>query len=160
MLDELEENVVIGSDIACTFRKTAQSSSLGPDIARKSVTFVVNAFHGYTHNWACQLKNHPNVTEGIGLEDLETMEREFSRSNHLAPITRFASAYRRRLLIEAYFRQWDEDRNLALGSFLHDNVKQALDIINDNSASLRNTMQTLKITEADMDKWVDEQVEF
>ena len=133
VLEEFDPGTVIGSDIACSLRKTAESSSLGPEIARKLLALIVNAFHGHTHNWACQLKNHPNITEGAGLEDFETMERQFSGSNHLAPITRFASAYRRSLLFEAYCRQWDEDRNLSLSYFLLQNVKQALKTIKEDT---------------------------
>lgn len=88
------------------------------------------------------------------------MEREFSGSNHLAPVTRFASAFRRRLFIEAYFRQWDEDRNLSLGFFLVENIKQAVKIINENTTSLHQTMRTLKISDSDMDRWVEEQIDF
>jgi hypothetical protein len=70
----LEDNILFGSDIACLLKKTITSSSLGPKFEEKNCQCCVNAFHGYTHNWACQKENHPNVIKGLGLEDLETLE--------------------------------------------------------------------------------------
>ncbi|EGO04369.1 hypothetical protein SERLA73DRAFT_44780 [Serpula lacrymans var. lacrymans S7.3] len=40
--------------------------------AQKSA--IDNAFHGYAHNWRCQLLNHPFYLTGFGLEDMETCE--------------------------------------------------------------------------------------
>jgi hypothetical protein len=45
----------------CSALTSAHYSSLGPAFKRKECHCVVNAFHGYTHNWACQKENHPNV---------------------------------------------------------------------------------------------------
>ena len=160
VLEDLEERTLVGSDVACSLRKTITSSSLGPEVSRKLVTLIVNSFHGYTHNWACQLQNHPNITEGAGLEDFETMERQFSGSNNLAPITRFASAYRRALFFEAYCRQWDEDRNLSLGNFLLQNVKQALKSITEDTEALKQAKRTLGFTDADLDQFNAEEVDF
>lgn len=36
---------------------------------------------------------------------METLEHVFSASNELASVTRYASPYRRRLLIEVHFKQ-------------------------------------------------------
>ncbi|KZT06566.1 uncharacterized protein LAESUDRAFT_759386 [Laetiporus sulphureus 93-53] len=76
-----------GYDIACSFLITILESCLGPKFQHLRASLCVNAFHGYTHNHACQTKNHPNIIEGMGLEDLETMEHIFSASNQLASIT-------------------------------------------------------------------------
>ena len=54
----------------------------------------------------------------MGLEDLETLERVFSSSNALAGVTRYASAYWRRMYIELHFKQWDEDKYSNLATML------------------------------------------
>ncbi|KAJ3523486.1 hypothetical protein NM688_g8722 [Phlebia brevispora] len=160
MLDALEEELGIGYDIGCEFEKTMGRTSLGALVKERGLRFVVNAFHGYTHCYPCQLRYHPNIVPGMGLEDLETLERTFSASNHLASITRYASPYRRRLFIEAFFRQWDEDKNLNLGTFILNNVRQAIQIINDGTTKLEWTKAALEITDAEMDMWEKEQVRF
>jgi hypothetical protein len=66
--------LALGYDIGCAFKKTISTSSLGPSFSAAFSRCLVNTYHGYTHNYACQCKNHPNVVEGVGLEDFETME--------------------------------------------------------------------------------------
>ncbi len=100
----------------------------------------VNAFHGYSHNYACQAVFHPSRMVGMGLEDFETMERIFSTSNQLAGITRHMSAYRRRVYIDMFFKQWDEDKYLNLGLMLYNNYVQALGIVDSEGKALADAM--------------------
>ncbi|KIP01438.1 hypothetical protein PHLGIDRAFT_38684, partial [Phlebiopsis gigantea 11061_1 CR5-6] len=111
-LETLDDNPMIGYDIGCAMETTVKRSSLGREFSRRKAKFCVPAFHAYSHNHVCQMHFHPNNIKGMGIEDVETLERVFSGSNALAPIIRYMSAYRRRLYIEAYFRQWDEDKSL------------------------------------------------
>lgn len=160
-LDLFGEDLLIGYDIGCSFSATLGNSSLGPKAHDLRSRCCVNAFHGYSHNFACQSKNHPNIIQGMGLEDLEGMERIFSSSNQLASITRYASAYRRRLFIDMFFRQWDEDRYLNLVTWITNNYIQALNIINENEVALEDAMESLGIDgTAQLDEWQREQVEF
>lgn len=147
-------------DVGCGFKVTVSKSSLASRVAEKGIAFLVNAFHGYSHNFLCQLRNHPSIFKGVGLEDFETLERIFSASNALASIIRFASPYRRRLLIDAYFRQWDDDKYANLGTFILHNYIQALDGIENDSRNLAESMTSYNITHADMDQWEKEQAEF
>jgi hypothetical protein len=101
---------------------------------------------------------HPNNILGAGLEDLETMERIFSASNQIASVTRYASPYRRRLFLEAYFRQWDEDKAANTGSFILSNYQQALKIIERDGRVLEEAMDSLRISGADMDEWQREEL--
>ena len=130
-LEVLPPHSINAGDIACALQITVSKSSLGPLSLERDLHFVVNAFHGYSHNYACQRKNHPNIVEGVGLEDFETMERFFSRSNSLASSTRHASAYRRRLDVEGFFEQSDEDKYANLGTFILGNYTQALRVLED-----------------------------
>lgn len=159
-LETLEEKAANAMDVGCGFKVTVSKSSLAPRVAEKEIAFLVNAFHGYSHNFLCQLKNHPSIFKGVGLEDFETLERIFSASNALAAILRFASPYRRRLLIDAFFRQWDTDKYANLGTFILNNYLQALDVLENDSRALAESMELYKITDSDMDRWEEEQTQF
>lgn len=159
-MDVLEDKLLAGSDIGCALQKTIASSSLGPRFKAKECHCCVNAFHDYSHNWACQKKNHPNVIKGLGLEDLETLERVFSASNAVASLTRYATAYRRRVFIDMFFRQWDEDKYLNLATMQLGNYRQALKILANDSVALSDTLNTLNITVDDLDTWQEEESTF
>lgn len=147
-------------DINCGFEITSRKSSLAEEITTKSHKFVVNAFHGYSHNYQCQVKNHPTVVFGVGIEDFETMERIFSASNTLASITRYASPYRRQLVIDAYFCQWDEDKYENLGTFILNNYKQALSTLHRDVPALESAMEKFSLSDADLDRLEKEEAEF
>jgi hypothetical protein len=118
--------------------------------------FCVNAFHGYAHNFACQKEFHPLYIPGVGLEDLETLERMFSGSNSLARQVRYASRYHRHLWIEEYFCQWDEDKYEQLGTFIFNNYVQALDVLKEESV-LEEGLHELKLTEDDLVGFLNEE---
>jgi len=159
-LQVLGPRLLQGYDIGCVFQKTIASSSLGPLFTDTQSRCCVNAFHGYSHNFSCQVKNHPNTIEGMGLEDLETMERVFSSSNAVAGVTRYASAYHRRVFIDMFFQQWDNDKYQNLGLMLFNNYKQALSIISDDGVAVEEALQSLEIQPADLEIWHHEQMEF
>lgn len=159
-LEVLPPTSASGMDINCGFSITAGNSKLAPKIEDKSHKFIVNAFHGYSHNYRCQKKNHPTVVQGAGLEDFETMERIFSASNALASVTRYASPYRRRLFIDTFFHQWDLDKFDNLGTFILNNYKQALSTLSEDVPALRKSMEQFNLTEADLDRWEEEETEF
>ncbi|KAI0667165.1 hypothetical protein C8Q78DRAFT_932730, partial [Trametes maxima] len=157
VLDTIGERTLGGYDIGCSFQSTVRNSSLGERFTELRSRLCVNAFHGYSHNYACQVKNHPNCIEDMGIEDLETMERIFSLSNQLASVTRYASAYNRRVFIDLYFQQWDADKYLNLGKMLYDNYRQALSIIKDLEISVAHSMASLNITSADLERFMKEE---
>ncbi|KAL6300787.1 hypothetical protein BKA93DRAFT_819255 [Sparassis latifolia] len=159
-LEVLSDKLLAGYDISCAFEGTIQCSSLGSEWTQCKCRCCVNAFHGYSHNYPCQLTNHPNVIEGMGLEDLETMERIFSGSNDLAPITRYASAFRCRVFIDTYFQQWDTEKYTNLSTMLYNNYVQALKIINVETPALEEALRSLQITHEDLVKWSQEEREY
>ena len=120
----------------------------------------VNAFHGYSHNFACQTKNHPNIIEGMGIEDLETLKRVFSSSNQLAAIIQYATAFHQQVFLDMFFKQWDEEKYQNLATNLSKNYLQALDIIEDKSTLLLEAMKSLKIWDGKIERWHTEQVEY
>jgi hypothetical protein len=159
-LDVFGDQLLIGYDIGCSFQETVHASSLGPAFRELMCRFCVNAFHGYAHNFKCQSKNHPNVIEGMGLEDLETMEHIFSSSNQLGSLTRYMTAYNRRVYIDLSFKQWDNEKYQNLGDMLFNNYTQAVAIIRDDSVAVTEAMKALQIQESDLEKWQKEQVEY
>ena len=160
VLEVLGQRTLGGYDIGCTFQETLKSSSLGPAFAKSRSRLCVNAFHGYSHNYQCQLHNHPNIIPGTGLEDLEVMERIFSASNHLAPIVRYASAYRRRVLIDAFFHHWDEEKYHNLGLMLYNNFRQAQEIVVRGAIELPDTLKSLNLTVQDLHEYRRQELEY
>ncbi|EKM60695.1 uncharacterized protein PHACADRAFT_83946 [Phanerochaete carnosa HHB-10118-sp] len=61
-------------DFGCSMEITVKNSTLSPEYTRKHVHMCVNVFHSYSHSHVCQLHFHPNVIEGTGVKDFETME--------------------------------------------------------------------------------------
>ncbi|KAJ3720933.1 hypothetical protein C8R42DRAFT_582146 [Lentinula raphanica] len=160
-LEVYHTNWLMGYDIGCSFACTIARSSLGAEFKAKQCRTSVNAFHGYSHNAKCQQSNHPNNIIGMGLEDLETLERIFSASNQLASVTRYMSAYRRRIFIDLFFQQWDRDKYQSLATFLHNNYLQALRIINEDAARIQAELSKLELTEEDIETyWKDQKEHF
>ena len=160
-LQALGPRLLAGFDIGCSFSATLDSSSLGEEFKLSSSRCCVNAFHGYSHNYSCQARNHPNNIEGMGLEDLEGMERIFSGSNQLATVIRYATAYRRRLFIDLYLRQWDTDKYENLATWLYNNYLQATKIIEEESFALEHAMESLGIAGTqELDRWQAEELEY
>ncbi|KAJ4463848.1 hypothetical protein C8J55DRAFT_443245 [Lentinula edodes] len=156
-LEVLEPRWIMGYDIGCSFEGTIRRSSLGPEFLKQGCRTCVNAFHGYSHNATCQQKYHPLSIRGMGLEDLETLERLFSSSNQLAPVTRYMTAYHRRVFIDIFLRQWDQEKYQNLVTMLHKNYVQALDILEDEAQALQADLKAKGISVQDLeDYFVDE----
>ncbi|KAH9929957.1 uncharacterized protein BXZ73DRAFT_47845 [Epithele typhae] len=154
---ELPGNILLGYDIGCVFQGTLARSSAGPEFRKRGSLCIVNAFHGYSHSYLCQLHHHPNVITGAGIEDLETMERIFSGSNALASIIRYASKYRRHALITLHFHRWDEDKYTNLAIFLRNNYLQAMKIVEESEEFLRTVLPQLQLTEAQLIEAAEEE---
>lgn len=130
ILDKLQkvypDTKLVGYDIGCAFKKTAANSSFGSTL---KVQFVIPSMHGYAHNRACQIGHHPKYIAGAGLEDFEGCERAFSASNEVARLSRHATPFHRIQAIDAHFHQWDWDKYCNMGSFIRNNYRQALTLI-------------------------------
>lgn len=136
------------------------NSSLGEQFRGLGWRCCVDAFHGYTHGYDCQLRYHPTVVKGMGLEDLETLERIFSSSNQLASVTRYSSKYNRHQAIELFFKQWDEDKYLNLVRLLYDRYRRALSFIANDVPVLEEYMASANISYKDLERWENEEREY
>ncbi|KAG1775054.1 hypothetical protein EV702DRAFT_1199651 [Suillus placidus] len=159
LLGVFGSNLGAGYDIGCQFKTTLDNSSLGPLAQSMHHTCLVGAFHGHAHRQLCQLFSLTTYIKGLGLEDLETCERTFSKSNSLASALRYASVFHRQQAIDTYFEHNNNFEVYAnLSDFLYNNYKQALDILNDGDATLPNLMRDLKVTdETVFEHWLEEE---
>ncbi|KAG6807975.1 hypothetical protein H0H92_005850, partial [Tricholoma furcatifolium] len=159
-LQVFNSSLLIGYDIGCKFETTLSGSSLGPAFKESKSRFCVNAFHGYSHNYLCQLYNHPNAIEGIGIEDLETLERVFSASNSLGAVTRYMTSDRRRVFIDLHFRHWDREKYANLANMLHDNYRQALTIIENHTIDVQHILTLRQLDEPTLLQYIDDERTF
>ncbi|KJA13225.1 hypothetical protein HYPSUDRAFT_123579, partial [Hypholoma sublateritium FD-334 SS-4] len=151
---------LMGYDIGCAFGQTIKHSSLAREFEAQNCRCCVNAFHSYSHSYDCQKQHHPNVIEGMGLEDLEILERIFSSSNQLGGLTCYMTQYRRRVFIDQFFRNWDNDKYANLGIMLHNNYVQAIRIIDEEVPALTHAKEVLNIGEGDLEQWHIEEVDY
>ncbi|KAG1906182.1 uncharacterized protein F5891DRAFT_1125610 [Suillus fuscotomentosus] len=159
LLNVFGTNLGGGYDISCQFKTTLDRSSLGPLTRSKHHTCLVGAFHGHAHRRLCQLFSLTTYTKGLGLEDLETCERTFSKSNSLASALRYASIFHRQQAIDSFFEHNDDFEVYAnLSDFLYNNYKQALDILDDGNAALPKLMQDLKVVDVStFERWLEDE---
>ncbi|KAG1840303.1 hypothetical protein DFJ58DRAFT_718410 [Suillus subalutaceus] len=127
LLDAFGDDLGGGYDIGCQFQTTLDNSSLGPPWAR--------SLHHSLPGW--RLFSLTTYIKGIGIEDLETCERTFSKSNSLASALRYTSVFHCQQAIDSYFEHNDELEVYGnLSNFLHGNYNQALEIIANGEAVL------------------------
>ncbi|KAI0629625.1 hypothetical protein C8Q77DRAFT_1065128, partial [Trametes polyzona] len=150
-------NIKIAYDVACAFFKILLRSSLGPRVASLKVSGVVPAFHGHSHNRACQVDWHPLYQDGVGKEDFEGCECLFSESNLLAPGTRLSTVFHRHQAIEQFMGFWSEQKHADSGKFILDNYRQALDIIKTDGEALELLSQQLGVGPADFERYLQEE---
>ncbi|KAG1868650.1 hypothetical protein F4604DRAFT_1881541 [Suillus subluteus] len=144
LLDVFGGNLGGGYDIGCHFKTTLNNSTLGPLACSLNHTCLVGAFHGHAHRCLCQLVSLTTYIKGLGIEDLETCERTFSKSNSLASSLRYASVFHRQQAIDSYFEHNDNFEVYAnLSNFLYSNYRQALDILANGNVVLPKLMQDI-----------------
>jgi hypothetical protein len=157
-LEILSPQLLIGYNVGCKLATTIKSTTLATKFNESNSRLCVDAFHGYTHNYACEDRHHPNIIQGMGLEDFSMMERIFSSSNQLAPVIRYASAYNRHFFIDMFFKQWDEDKYMNIGNMLYNNYCQAHDIIERETIEFEHAKLSLGITDVSIKEWQKQQL--
>ncbi|KAF7334099.1 hypothetical protein MVEN_02315700 [Mycena venus] len=160
LLDRYGPDGGLGYDIMCAFYKTLLRSSLGARVVAMRLRGVVPSFHGHAHNRTCQIEWHPLYVEGVGLEDFEECERTFCKSNHLASITRMATAFHRQQEIDEHFYFHDFDKHLASGNFIYQNYRQALEKIAANRAQLTTLEIRLGTAAEDYEKDHQDEIKY
>ncbi|KAG2135775.1 hypothetical protein DEU56DRAFT_737641 [Suillus clintonianus] len=159
LLDVFGKDLGGGYDIGCRFKTTLSRSALGPSARELNHTSLVGAFHGHAHKRLCQLDHLTMYVEGLGLEDLEGCERTFSKSNALASSVRYSSIFHRHQAITNYFQHTDDFEVYAnISTFLHNNYKQALNILLDGRTTLPQLMCELGLADDSVfNRWLAEE---
>ncbi|KAG1807132.1 uncharacterized protein BJ212DRAFT_1449386 [Suillus subaureus] len=159
LLDAFGGGLGGGYDIGCQFRTTPDNSSLGPLVCSLCHTCLVGAFHGHVHKRLCQLFSLTTYIKGLGIEDLETCERTFSKSNALASALQYTSVFHHQQAIDSYFEHNNEFEVYGnLSNFLHGNYKQALKILENSKFVLPKVMQDLRIKdESIFERWLEDE---
>ncbi|KAJ3871408.1 hypothetical protein F5051DRAFT_463789 [Lentinula edodes] len=135
-------------DVGCTNSKTVHRSPLASLAKYMGYLPAVGTMHGYAHERACQLNFLLLYQNGAGLEDGETSEQYFSKSNSLASATRHASVFHRRQMITEYAYHTDNFETYGnLSKFLRNHYNQALEILG-TAPSLRTRMHEAGIRDA------------
>ncbi|KAF7371233.1 hypothetical protein MSAN_00759000 [Mycena sanguinolenta] len=120
LLDAFGPDVGDGYDIGCGFGKTLKKSPLGKRAEELNFRTLVGSFHGHAHNHLCQLSFLATYVPGMGLEDLEGV---FHRRQAIATHLAHSDVY------DAYAN---------LSTFLVNNCKQAVAILDQNPALVRS----------------------
>ncbi|KAG2089874.1 uncharacterized protein F5147DRAFT_780519 [Suillus discolor] len=152
ILDVYSSNGATGYNIGCSYSKTVAASSISTKASAKHHRFLVNTFHGHTHNHQCQIQYHLLYQEGLGIEDLETCKRIFSASNAVAPVICHASYFHWLQFNKLHFDQWDLDKYSELSKFIYNNYKQALHIVNELSPAVQELKTLATETKEDIEK--------
>ncbi|KAJ7360845.1 hypothetical protein DFH08DRAFT_1031198 [Mycena albidolilacea] len=106
-------------DVGCV---TDHSFNLFPILRegfRQCVSFIINAMHAFGHRWVCQIVYSPRFREGVGLSDMEGVERFWSRIRKLIPLTRAQWNSRRVWTIDQYTSFVNQEGLSSLGAWLH-----------------------------------------
>ncbi|KAJ3917507.1 hypothetical protein F5877DRAFT_44531 [Lentinula edodes] len=145
-------------DVGCTNSKTVNRSPLASLANYMGYLPAVGTMHGYAHERACQLNFLLLYQTGAGLEDGETSEQYFSKSNSLASATRHASIFHRRQMITEYAYHTDNFETYGnLSKFLRNHYSQALEILG-TAPSLRIRMREAGIKDARIIfQWMEEE---
>jgi len=102
LMEVLPPGLGLGYVIACLVSITLMNSSLSMKACNLGLHLVMPAFHGHAHNHLCQLSFHILMSSGFGLEDLETCESVFARSNAVTWLTRHATPFHQWQFIDIF----------------------------------------------------------
>ncbi|KAF8524735.1 hypothetical protein JB92DRAFT_2702874, partial [Gautieria morchelliformis] len=162
LLDVFGPGLMLGYDIGCGFSTTVNNSKLvGPKLRQHHAQFCVGSFHGHAHCRLCQLDWHPLYIKGCGLEDFETCEHVFSRSNALASSTWHTSAFHRHQLIHRWFETWNQEKVAEMSKFLCNNYVQAQDNIATLSPCIEASMKAMNLPSAQtFEEWHEAEKEY
>lgn len=138
LADQYPDPIIFGYDIGCSFSKTFASAPMMESLVNENrisfrkqrvfshmerqtkevVCLEVGVFHGYAHNWGCQLEFNPRLTAVAGLHDFEACERLFAFTNKMAGVSRHHTAFHRHQMMEVMVMGEIQRRQRSLGKSL------------------------------------------
>ncbi|KAJ6505166.1 hypothetical protein C8R45DRAFT_817754 [Mycena sanguinolenta] len=149
-----QATVIQGYDVGCS---TDRSLNLYPILRpglRERVSFIINAMHSYGHQWICQLFYSPRLRHGVGVTDLEGVERFWSRIRKLIGMTRSQWNSRRIWTIDQYTAFVNEDGRDGLGGWI--TRQQTKNVARKQSAALK-VLRECNVPEAELRQQWEEQ---
>lgn len=160
-MEQPKGGLCVAYDIVCTHSKTIRRSPLAGLAKWSRYVAGLMMMHGYGHDRACQLAFMLLYIAGAGLEDLETCERYFSKSNALAAVTRHASIFHRRQAIAEYAYHTDVFETYGnISKFLFNNYKQALKILSTQDALISQMKRIGLTSPTSFLEWLEEEAEY
>ncbi|KAF7337089.1 ULP-PROTEASE domain-containing protein [Mycena venus] len=105
-------------DIGCVIDHSLNKFPILQESLRQRVSFIINHMHSYRHEWACQLTFGPRFGLGAGLADHEDVERVWSRTRKMVPITRNQWNSRRIWMIDQYAAFLNAEGQENLGTWI------------------------------------------
>ncbi|CAK5267327.1 unnamed protein product [Mycena citricolor] len=79
--------IVQAYDVGCVVDHSCHLYPLLPPSLHQRVAFVINIMHSFVHEWDCQLVYSPRFFTGMGLSDMEGVERFWSQMRKLIGMT-------------------------------------------------------------------------
>ncbi|OSD06286.1 hypothetical protein PYCCODRAFT_1442536 [Trametes coccinea BRFM310] len=124
--------------------------SLGPRATSLKISGVVPAFHGHSHDRACQVDWHPLYQEG-------GCELVFLEWNALATGPQLSTVFHWHQAIKQFFGFWSKQKHAESGKFILHNYQQALDTIKTDTETLDLLCQQLGVGPAHFKRFLQEE---
>ncbi|KAK6992139.1 hypothetical protein R3P38DRAFT_3409057 [Favolaschia claudopus] len=141
-------------DVACVTDYSLNLYPILPENIRSRVSFVINGMHAYGHQWACQLVYSPRFHTGMGLSDHEGVERYWSRTRKLIPLTRNQWSSRRIWMLDLYATFVGEEGRANLGTWISRQQDKNISVRYRNATKV---LEDCRITERELRaQWVDQ----
>ncbi|CAK5269727.1 unnamed protein product [Mycena citricolor] len=105
-------------DIGCQMDHSCHLYPLLSPTLRERIAFVINIMHSFGHEWDCQLVYSPRFFVGMGLSDMEGVERFWSRVRKLINLTRQQWQSRRIWMLDEYTAFVNQEGAEKLGDWL------------------------------------------
>ncbi|KAJ7922304.1 hypothetical protein B0H13DRAFT_1603781, partial [Mycena leptocephala] len=120
---------------------------------RKNIRFIINHMHSYRHRWLCQLLFGPRFALGAGITDHKDVERIWSRTRKMVPLTRNQWNSRRIWMIDQYGAFLNAKGQENLGAWIEHQEKKLRTKLR---AALR-TFRACGVTEEELHRhWEDQ----
>ncbi|KAJ7168055.1 hypothetical protein B0H12DRAFT_1040625, partial [Mycena haematopus] len=149
-----QATVVQAYDVGCV---TDRSINLYPILLpglRERVSFIVNVMHSYGHQWICQLFYSPRLWRGLGLADLEGVERFWSRIRKLIGMTRSQWNSRRIWTLDQYTSFVNDDGRDNLGAWI---IRQQTKNVARKQSSAVKLLRECRVPEAELrQQWAEQ----
>ncbi|KAJ7917138.1 hypothetical protein B0H13DRAFT_1608630 [Mycena leptocephala] len=111
-------------DIGCVTDHSVNKYPILGESLHKNIRFIINHMHSYRHRWLCQLIYGPRFALGAGLTDHEDVERIWSRTRKMVPLTRSQWNSRRIWMIDQYGGFLNGEGRENLGSWIERQEKK------------------------------------